>query len=427
MNNSTLGFEKSLWSATAEEDISYSQLSGNHDTSVVIIGAGFTGLSTALHLSEQGIDVTVLEAKSVGFGGSGRNGGQVNPGWKLMPDEILSKYGKAQGKRVLQMVGSTCDYVFDLIEKYQIKCEPRRAPYLRAAMKTRGLTEVKEWADQWGKLGMPVELIDKVRTRELMGTDYFEGGYTDARGGSLQPLSYVRGLARTVSEFGALIITHSAALKIERLGETWEIATAKGCVKAENLVIATNGYTSGLWPNLQKQVVPVASLLTASKPLPEKIKQSILPEGHHVSDTRRDMKYFKIDETGRFVIGGCGQALTPTKQFDNTEHLQREAVMLYPQLKNIEWDFHWGGLVAMTKSHAPQLIKLEKNAYAGLGYNGRGVAMGTMMGRLLAETVMGEDCSLPAEKLAGYKFHAFRNIGITLNMIMAKWQDRLER
>jgi glycine/D-amino acid oxidase-like deaminating enzyme len=427
MNNANAGFEKSLWSATAEADVVCPRLSGNHDTSVVVIGAGFTGLSTALHLLEMGVDVTVLEANSIGYGASGRNGGQVNPGWKLWPDEIKAKYGDARGSQILQMLGSSCDLVYELINEHHIKCAPRRAPYLRAATKRRGLTEVENWVSQWGRLGMPVELLNRSRTHELMGSHYFEGGFTDARGGSLQPLSYVRGLARAALCAGAKIFTRSAGLKVERKDQDWEVTTASGRVKAKYIVIATNGYTSNLWPGLAKQVIPVASLITATRPLPEEIRKSILPEGHHVSDTRRRMLYFKVDESGRFVVGGRGQALTPTRQYDDTVHLQREALMLYPQLNGIEWEYHWGGLLAMTRTHSPHLIELDKNAYAGLGYNGRGVAMGTMMGRMMAETIQGEHCAMQPEILSAFKLHAFRNIGIFWYMVTAKWLDKLDK
>jgi len=426
MQDSTTGFYKSLWVTSAEADVDYPKLSEHLDTSVVVIGAGFTGLSTALHLSERNIDVTVLDAHEIGFGASGRNGGQVNPGWKILPDDIIHLYGKIRGHKLLQMLGDSCDLVFKLIEKYQIECSLRQAPYLRAAYKKRGLVEVENWVRQWAALDKPVELLDKVQTAELMGSDFFDGSFVDAQAGSLQPLSYVRGLARAAKKEGARLFVQSAAETIERNGKDWIVKTKNGQVSAQFLVIATNGYTSNLWPGLDKQVVPVASLVTASKPLPETILKTILPKGHHVSDTRRNMIYCKIDENGRFVIGGRGQPFAPDKQFDGSVYLQQEAKRIYPQLANVEWEYNWGGLVAMTQTHTPHLIELDANAYAGLGYNGRGVAMGTMMGKLLAQTIVGEECAMQPEKLTPIRFHQFRNLGVFWYMLTAKWLDRLD-
>ncbi len=378
-------------------------------------------------MSELGQNVTVLEAEEIGFGGSGRNGGQVNPGGKILPDQIIAEHGPLEGNKIIEILSNTCELVFDLIQKYQINCAVRQAPYLRAASKKRGLTEVEEWVRQWEKLGKPVQLLDKAQTHNLMGSKFFDGGYTDARGGSLQPLSYCRGLARAAIDTGADIFTRSPAISIHQNNHSWIVKTPDGVVNAQYLVIATNGYTSDLWPGLQKQVIPVASLQTASKPLPDEIKKSILPEGHHASDTRRDMMYFKIDETSRFIIGGRGQAFTPNKQYDDTKHLQIEAVRLYPQLKDIEWEYDWGGLVAITKSHTPLLLNLAHNAYAGLGYNGRGVAMGTVMGKLLSDTIMGESCAITSKYPNPFIFHSFKNLGIFLHMISAKWLDKFDQ
>ncbi len=425
MDDEERGFRQSLWQATASQNFNCSALEANVEADVVIIGGGFTGLSAALHLSELGKSVVVLEGHEIAWGASGRNGAQVNPGWKLLPSEIEALYDGGRGARILKMIDGACDLVFDLIEHHKIDCAPRRAPYFRAAYGAKGCREVEQWVRQWGAYGAPVALRNQQETHDLMGSSFFHGGMEDSRGGSLQPLSYAYGLAEAARLSGARLFTHSRVNTIACDKGDWIAGCENGArVNARYLLIATNGYTDNLWPGLKKQVVPVASLQVATKVLPKDILNSILPNGHHLSDTRREMIYCRIDETGRFQIGGRGGVLTPTVQQADTRHLQAEAVRIYPQLKNVEWEYEWGGLVALTKHHVPHLIELGQNAYAGLGYYGRGVAMGTLMGKQLAELIMGEDVPMPCEKLSPFAFHAFRNMGVSWHMITGRLMDK---
>ena len=427
MDDEERGFRQSLWQKTAVGDTQYPALISDATAEVVIIGGGFTGLSAALHLAEQGKSVVVMEANEIAWGASGRNGGQVNPGWKILPAEIEANYEAGRGARVLELIDGACDLVFDLIERHKIDCAPRRVAYFRAAYGESGIKEVEEWVRQWGAIGAPVTLKDASATHALMGSKFFHGGFEDARGGSLQPLSYALGLASAAEKAGAKIFANSRARRIERNGKTWVVVCENGAkVQAQYLLVATNGYTDDLWPGLKKQVVPVASLQAATKPLPKEILATLLPNGHHLSDTRDVMIYCRIDETGRFQIGGRGSAFSPTVQQADTRHLQAEAIRIFPQLENIEWEFEWGGLVAMTKDHRPNLIELGDNAYAGMGYDGRGIAMATIMGKQLAELVGGEDVALPREKLSPFALHEFRNLGISWHMIMAGIKDRFK-
>lgn len=425
MDHAERGFRQSLWQATVREEFHCSALAADMQADVIIIGGGLTGLSAALHLSELGKAVVLLEAHEIAWGASGRNGAQVNPGWKMMPSEIKALYDGDRGTRVLKMIDGACDLVFDLIDRHKIACAPRRAPYFRAAYGARGVCEAEKWTREWGKTGAPVTLKNEHETHELMGSEFFQGGMEDARGGSLQPLSYARGLARAAVKAGAQLFAKTRVSHVVKEKKDWHVTTVDGAkVRAQYLVLATNGYTDDLWPELKKQVVPVASLQAATTPLPQEILSTILPQGHHVSDTRRAMIYCRVDENGRFQIGGRGSALFPTMQQADTRHLQVEAVRIFPQLKDVEWEFEWGGLVAMTKSHTPSLIELGENAYAGMGYNGRGIAMGTAMGKQLAELIMGEDVAMPREKLSPFVLHRFRNAGIAWHILTGRLMDR---
>lgn len=425
MNDAERGFRQSLWQATAGAPAENPALNADEEADVVIIGSGFTGLSAALHLRELGKAVVVLEAKEIGWGASGRNGGQVNPGWKMPPAKIRALYDTDRGSRILKLIDGACDLVFDLIDRHQIDCAARRAPFFRPAYGARGLKEIEDWVRQWGEFGAPVSLKNWQETHALVGSTFFDAGMEDARGGSLQPLLYVRGLATVAKQAGARLFVNSSVKQVDRVRGDWNVICENGAkVRAQFLIIATNGYTDDLWPELKKQVVPVASLQVATKPLPQHICDTILPRGHHLSDTRRTTIYCRIDETNRFHIGGRGSAFSPTRQHGDTRHLQAEAVRIFPQLKEVEWEFEWGGLVAMTKNYTPHLIELADNAYAGLGYSGRGIAMATMMGKQLAELVNGEDVALPREKLTPFALHRFRNLGIAWHMISGRILDR---
>jgi glycine/D-amino acid oxidase-like deaminating enzyme len=425
MNDEERGFRQSLWQKTATQGFDCPQLSADISADVVIIGGGFTGLSAALHLSEFGKSVVLLEAHEIAWGASGRNGGQVNPGWKLLPSQIKALYDQDRGTGILKFIDGACDLVFDLIERHKIDCAPRRVPYFRAAYGERGIKEVEEWVRQWGQFGAPVTLRNERETHELMGSTFFHGGMEDARGGSLQPLSYAYGLATAAKAAGAQLFAQSRAYGIDRVKGDWVVTTGSGAkVEAKYLIIATNGYTDNLWPGLKRQIVPVASLQASTRPLSDEILATLLPRGHHLSDTRRSMIYCRIDETGRFQIGGRSRSFSPTLQQADTAHLQAEALRIFPQLKDVEWQCEWGGLVAMTKNHVPHLIELGENAYAGLGYDGRGVAMGTAMGKQLGCVIAGEEVAMPRECLSPFAFHRFRNAGITWHMISGRLMDR---
>jgi glycine/D-amino acid oxidase-like deaminating enzyme len=416
----------SLWAATAEPGPPAPRLVGPAEADVAVIGGGFTGLSAALHLAEAGKQVILLEAAEPGWGASGRNGGQVNPGWKVLPSEIRARYGGARGERVVRMAHATCDLVFALIDRFAIPCDALRPGYLQAACGGRGRQAQQSWAREWAPYGAEVELLDGQAFGDLIGADAYGGGMRDPRGGNLQPLSYARGLAKAAAGLGARLHGGSPATAVERRGAGWRVDTPEGQVTAEQLVIGTNGYTDGLWPGLKETVVPVASFIVASRPLGQNLARSILPGRHAVSETRRTLFYFRMDRDDRFVFGGRGR-LFDGADHGRTDHLKAAASRLYPQLGDVEWDYTWGGYVAVTREHTPRLMRLAPGVFAGLGYNGRGVAMGTMMGKQLSLAVLGEDPDMAVEALRPIPFHGLSRIAVTWHLVTGGLLDRLDR
>lgn len=426
MTDNTRAWPPSLWVETADPLPACAPLAGDHRAEIAIVGAGFTGLSAALHLAEAGHAVRVLEAAQPGWGASGRNGGQVNPGWKLLPKEIERLHGRDQGRRIIAMAGAACDLVFDLIERHRIDCNAVRPGYVQGAQSKRGIGFLENWVRQWSAHGASVELLSRRETVQLLGTETYLRAFLDRRGGNIQPLSYVRGLCRAAVAAGAFVHGASRALRLRREANNWKLDTANGSLTADQVLICTNGYTDSLWPGLAAAVVPVPSFVAASEPLDNARLGAILPGRHAVSETRRVQFYYRTDADGRFVIGGRGNLFDDAEMGDFT-HVHAEACRLFPALANVGWQFHWGGYTAMTLSHTPKLMKLAPGLHAGMGYNGRGIAMATMMGKQMAMVIRGEQPDMPVESITRVPLHGLRQIALSFRLIAGAGQDRLER
>src|SRR5215510_12219129 len=418
---------KSLWAATATPPASYPPLCGEVKADCVIVGGGFTGLSTALHLAERGIDTVLVEANEPGWGASGRNGGQVIPGLKLDPSELRAKYGEERGRRLTATVGATADLLFDLIGRHHIECDGCRSGWIQGAPGPKGLAQVRQRAEEWLAEGADVAALGRGEVEARTGSNAYVGAFLDRRGGTLQPLSYARGLARAAAAAGARIHGESPAVALERVGQNWKLTTSAGSVTAPHAVLCTNGYTDRLWPGLAETVIPLLSSVVATEPLSDNLRKVISPAREGVSETRRVLNWFGIDRDGRLIFGGRASQRESEAVQAFGPVLARLRRML-PILGEPRIQFRWAGYVALTTDHVPHLNELAPNLYAGLGYNGRGVAMSTMMGKLLAERVAGarpEDVALPATPIEPIPFHGWRATGIALAIGWKRLQDRL--
>ena len=418
---------KSLWAATATPAISYPRLAGDVAADCVIVGGGFTGLSTALHLAARGLKAVLVEANEPGWGASGRNGGQVIPGLKLDPSELRARYGEERGRRLTATVGATADLVFDLIDLHGIDCNARRGGWIQGAPGPKGLAEVRNRAKEWAALGADVSVLDRDEVGARLGGGDYVGAFLDRRGGTINPLSYARGLARAAAAAGAVIHGDSPAVALERAGQRWKVSTPAGSVTASHGVLCTNAYTDRLWPGLAESVVPVLSSVVATEPLSDNLRKAILPRREGVSETRRVLNWFSIDRDGRLIFGGRASQRETDDPLAFSPVLSRLRSLL-PILGEPRLQFRWAGYVALTTDHVPHLNELAPNLYAGLGYNGRGVAMSTMMGKLLAERVAGareQDIPLPPTPIERIPFHGWRATAIALAIGWKRLQDRL--
>jgi glycine/D-amino acid oxidase-like deaminating enzyme len=418
----------SAWTEAAEAPPDAPRLEGDRRADVAVVGAGYTGLSAALHLAERGVDVVALDAAEVGWGASGRNGGQIIPGLKHDPDDLERMFGDATGRRMWQIAGSAADAVFDLIARHKIACHAQPCGWIAAAPHAAALESLRARTEQWQRRGAPVELLDRGRIEALTGTATYVGGMLDRRAGALHPLAYVRGLARAAQRAGAGLHGRSAARRLELDGAGWRVVTDAGAVRAPTVILATNAYTDDLWPGLRRTVLPIQSYQVATEPLPEDVRRRVLPGGQVVSDLRRILFYFRLDPEGRLLMGGRGP-LDDRGDPALFARLEATARRLFPGLGAPRWTHRWSGRVALTADHVPHLHEPRPGVLIGLGYNGRGVAMATVMGRLLAERALGAspaELGWPVTPIAPIRLHAWRLPAMAAVVHWKRFQDWLD-
>lgn len=418
----------SLWAATAVPDRDWPSLEGSVRADVAVVGGGFTGCAAALALAERGAKAALIEANLIGWGASGRTGGQVIPGLKYDPGEIEEMLGPEVGARAVAAVGNVGDEVFGLIAKHAIACHPVRKGWLQPAFSPRTLAATKRRAEQWARRGADVATLDRAEIAALIGSDLYLGGWIDRRAGHIQPLSYVRGLADAANRAGAAIYVRSPATSLAQQGDRWRLSTPRGEIVADTVLIGTNGYTDALWPGLARTVVPMVSFQAATGPLPPEIGARILPQGQCASDTRRLLWYYRRDAEGRLVMGGRAPFREDLGPADAV-HLRSAVNRLYPQLREVPFEHYWAGRVAMTQDSIPHIHELAPGVWAGLGYNGRGVGLATLFGRWLAELALGKrpaDIPYPATTMQPIPGYVFARTVARALVRYYRLRDRLE-
>lgn len=417
----------SLYAETAIPPVVLDRLSGDCRATVVIIGGGITGLSAALHLAERAVDVVLLEAHQPGWGASGRNGGQVNPGLKPDPDEVERGFGEL-GRRMVQFSYAAPEALFRLVERYQLRCEARQAGTLRAATSLRTVDGLRKLAAQYAARGLPADLLDEAAAFAATGTRRYSGVLRDPCGGSINPLGYARGLVHAAMAAGARLYGGTPAVNLARTASgAWRVGTPNGAVVADKLVIGTNGYTDELWPGLKRTIVPVWSGITATEPLPEPIARQIMPQGGVLYELGAVTVYYRLDIGNRLLIGGRS-SLRDMYGPEGFRYLQRYALKLWPILKPATWTHGWNGQLGMTADHYPHLHEPEPDVLMALGYNGRGVAMATAMGGLIARRIGGESVEsldMPITGIQPIPFHGLWPLAVQGRLTWGRLRDRM--
>ena len=417
----------SLYAETARPAPPTPPLDGDKRVAVAVVGGGFTGLSVALHLAEAGTEVAVLEAHEPGWGASGRNGGQVNPGLKHDPDTIEADFGPDLGARMVAMSGDAPNVVFDLIRRHQIACEAMQGGTLRAAFSRRSAEAVRNSAAQGARRGGPVTLLERDDIAAASGARRYICGMLDRRGGRVNPLGYARGLAQAAMQAGATVHGATPVTAMRRNRREWHLTTPTGTVRAEHVVLATNGYTDDLWPGLRRSLVPVFSAIAATEPLPADRAAAIMPSGSVLYEAETVTVYYRLDPHGRLLMGGRSAARDIAGP-GQLAHLTRYAVRLWPQLAGVRWTHGWSGQLAITTDHYPHIHEPAPGMTVCLGYNGRGVAMATAMGPQLARRVLGGTgtaIDMPVTSLRPIPLHGLWRSAVAARIAYAQIQSWL--
>lgn len=415
-----------LWERTAPQPPETPALDGAVLADVVVVGGGYTGLSSSLHLAEAGSKVVLLEAKEIGFGGAGRNVGLINAGMWVMPEDLPGVLGPVCGERLLDLLGNAPRLVMELIEKHGIACELEKNGTLHCAVGAEGLKEIEARAAQWSARGAPVKLLDAAETARRIGSTAYAGSLLDMRAGTLQPLAYARGLAHAAVKAGVSIHTSSPVIATERNGSRWTVKTAKGQVSSEWIIVATDAYSTGPWEQVRSEQVHLPYFNLATAPLGHNLQQSILPGREGVWDTKEILSSFRMDQAGRLVFGSVG-ALRNTGAAVHKAWARRSLKKLFPQIGDVEFEYEWYGKIGMTDNALPRFHKFAPNVVGFSGYNGRGIAPGTVFGRTLAEHILGKigeaDLPLPLTDPREPGFRALKEMWYEAGAQVAHFAD----
>lgn len=427
--SSVVDWPGSLWAEARVAEAIHPPLNGDHRADVTVIGAGFTGLRTAIELAEAGTSVVVLDAGDVGWGASGRNGGQVNPMLPFnSPKQLRELVGPVYFERLTAASLSSADDLFAFIARHGIACQARQRGWLRVLHSPAARRKAEADLSEWNEHGAGMSLIDGEDVTRLSGTRAYSSGVVAPRGGAVHPLMLAQGMATVARNLGVMIHGSSRAERLERKDGNWQVSTGAGRVSSDWVVVATNGYTDDLVGGLRRSIIPINPIQIATEPLPEKIISEILPEGHTISDSRRVIMYARREPDNRIVYGGLGK-LDRNGVQSGFDWLQRDAVRVFPQLAGVSWSHRWGGQIALTEDHLPHLHEPRTGLLAGLGYNGRGVAMTNVMGKIMAQRVLGaapDTLAFPMTKLRPFGLRALKQFGMGPAVGVMRTLDWLE-
>ncbi|HCE1796984.1 TPA: NAD(P)/FAD-dependent oxidoreductase [Vibrio parahaemolyticus] len=400
----------------------YPQLQDNIECDVCVVGAGFSGLSSALHLAEKGFKVVVLESAKVGFGATGRNGGQIVNSYSRDVDVIESRYDQNQAKALCDMIFEGGDIIRGLIDKYDINCDYKQGG-LFTALNSKQLKGLEEHKKNWERYGNDqLTLLDAGEVEQAVGTKVYTGGLLDMRGGHIHPLKLALGEAAAFISLGGQIFEQSAVVSIDK-GMNPVVKTAQGSVKSKYVVLAGNAYLGGLAPNISNKAIPCGTQVVATQPLSDEQLKQVLTSDYCVEDCNYLLDYFRLTADKRLLFGGG--VVYGARDPENIEALIRPKMeKVFPQLKGIKIDYTWTGNFLLTYSRMPQFGSFADNIYYLQGYSGHGVTCTHLAGKLLAETLTGHAERFDAfAALKHYSFPGGRHFQIPFTAMGAAYYN----
>lgn len=379
--------EPNLWRASSRERVVTHPFDQEQSVDLAIVGGGFTGCAAALEAARNGASVCLLEAETIGHGGSGRNVGLVNAGLWLPPETVIAEMGEGPGKKLSGALSEGPGRVFALIAREGIDCEAINNGTLHLAHSEAGLKDLRERHRQGRALGVALELLDRETTARRTGTNRYFGALWDPRAGTIQPLSYCRGLARAAQAAGAHLYERSPVTALERQGDEWILRANGHQLRAKRLLIATNAYHLGIDGGFSPNFVAVSYCQFATAPMPAALREKVLPNGEGCWDTALVMSSFRTDQAGRLIVGGIGNSEGPGGRI-HAAWARRKLRDLFPALRDLPFEHSWRGRIAMTSDHVPRIVEFGPSAYACFGYNGRGISPGTVFGTQAAKALL---------------------------------------
>jgi glycine/D-amino acid oxidase-like deaminating enzyme len=361
---------------------------------VAVIGGGYTGLSAARTLAKGGALVAVLEAENVGWGASCRNGGMVLSGLKLGTSMLMARYGRETTKRMYAASLESIDWVEALVREENIDCDFSRCGHLEVACKPRHFEEFRRGAEMIEReFGHRLRIVEKENLLQEIGSAIYHGGMVDEVSAGVNPAKYVAGLASAAAKAGAAIHEKTRVLGLERnsrqCGKGWSIKTPRGALQARDVLIATSGYTSGITPSLQKKIVPIGSFIIVTEALPETLARELSPRNRVIYDSKNFLYYYRLTPDRRMLFGGRAAFFPESENTvrESARILREGMISVYPQLRRAEVEYVWGGTLDFAFDIMPHAGKIDGMFYS-VGYAGHGVAMATLLGQKIAQSIL---------------------------------------
>ncbi|BES71362.1 FAD-binding oxidoreductase [Marinobacter nanhaiticus D15-8W] len=384
----TTSHTHSYYAASANDKTARPTLQEHVTADICIIGAGFTGMSTALHMAEKGYKVVVLEGSRIGFGASGRNGGQIVNSYSRDIDFIERHYGEKVGAEMGQMAFEGGRIIRRFVQQYGIQCDLKDGG-LFAACNSKQFDELVGKQKLWESHGhKQLELLDRQAIQQYVGSERYTGGLLDHSGGHFHPLNLVLGEAAAVESLGGVIYENSPALRI-REGDKAVVHTEEGCVEADYVLVAGNAYLNGLLPKLESKAMPCGTQVITTEPLLEEVQRRLLPKDNCVEDCNYLLDYFRLSGDGRLIYGGG--VTYGAREPEKVESLiVPKMLKTFPELKGVKIDYAWTGNFLLTLMRLPQFGRIGSNVYYAQGYSGHGITCTHLAGKVISDAIQGQ-------------------------------------
>ncbi|EPJ44810.1 MAG: gamma-glutamylputrescine oxidoreductase [Osedax symbiont Rs1] len=428
-DNDTAGkYPNSYYAATANTALDLPCQQGEEAADVCIIGAGFTGLSAALQLAKSGLKVILLDAHRVGWGASGRNGGQLATGQRVEQGPLEKMVGREDARKLWDLSLESVALCKKLIKEHQIDCDLTPG-VLHVDHKPAYVPETKEYVEklQTQYDYSQIRFVDREEVREMVGSNAYYGGSLDSQSAHIHPLNFALGLAKAALKAGVTIYEQSAVLRYTKTDPA--IVTLKnGVITAKFVLLACNGYLDDLDKKVARKIMPINNYIAATEPLSEQLARSLIRDNVAVADSKFVINYFRLSADNRMLFGG-GESYRFKFPSDIKQFVTKPMLEIYPQLKGLKLDYAWGGTLGITVNRMPYFDKLAPNVLCAMGYSGHGIGMATLGGKLMGEVIQGQVERF--DIMAKVKTHSFpggtllRWPGLVLAMTYYSIRDKL--